>query len=75
MKDSGNANTTKANTTRGNVYTIYKYPLTNPSNTFQINQQQQASGRHKYENVYIQMVAIEFLRRLEIILQTKGVRI
>ena len=39
MKEIENAKVTKANTTRGNVYTIHtnKY-----MNTFQINQQQQA---------------------------------
>ena len=36
-----NANAMKGNATRGCVYTIHKYTLTNTSNTFQINQQQQ----------------------------------
>ena len=40
MNEIENANAMKANATRGNVYT-----LTNTSNMFQINQQQQAWGK------------------------------
>ena len=44
VKEIQKANTTKANATRGSVYTIHKYTLTNTSYTFQINHQQQACG-------------------------------
>ena len=52
MKKIDNTNTMKANATRGCVYPILKYTLTNISNTFQINQQQQACEADKYENVH-----------------------
>ena len=42
MKEIDNVNITKANATRGIVYTIHKFSLTNASNILQINQQQQA---------------------------------
>ena len=63
VKGIENANTTKANVTRGTLYTIQKYTLTNTSNTFQINQQ--ARGTDKYENAHLLAVAIEFSRRRE----------
>ena len=44
MKELETENATKANLTRGSVYKIYKYTLTNTSNAFQINQEQQAYG-------------------------------
>ena len=79
MKEIDNANTTKANATRGSVYTVHKYTLTNTLNTFHINQQQQAWGTEEYENAHIQVVAIEFSRTLTFylknILQTEGVHI
>ena len=53
----------KANATRGSVYTIHKCILTNISNSFQINQQQQASVTDKNENAHTQAVAIKFSRR------------
>ena len=36
--ETDNASRTKTNATRGSVYTIHKYTITNTSNTFQINQ-------------------------------------
>ena len=49
-----------ANATRVSVHIIHKYTLTNTSNIFQINQQQQA---YKYENAHTQAFGIEFSRR------------
>ena len=63
MKEIDNANTAKANITRGSVYTINKYTLANTSNTFRITQQQQACGTNKYENAHTQAFVIEFSRR------------
>ena len=44
-------------------YLQHKYILTNASNTFQINHQQQALGKDMYDNAHIQTVAIEFMGR------------
>ena len=69
-----NAKTTNVNLTRETVFTIYKYTLTNTSNTIEINQQQQAWGTDKYENAHILAATIEFSRILkrESCMHTKG---
>ena len=63
MKEIEKANTMKANARRVSVYTIHKYILTNPSNIFQINQQQ-ANGTDKYKNAHAQAVAREIIKLL-----------
>ena len=52
MKVIDNVTTMKANATK---YSLY---------TFQINQQQHAWGRDKYDNAHIQVIAIEISRRV-----------
>ena len=51
VKEIENISAMKANATRGNVY--IQYTLTNTSNTFQINQQQQACRTDKCKNAHI----------------------
>ena len=63
MNEIENANTTNAKATTDSVYTIHKDTLTNTSNTFQINQQQQACPAVKC--AHIQAVAIEFSTKRE----------
>ena len=65
MKEIDKANAAKTYITRGYVYTIHQYTLTNILNTFQINHQQQACRADKYENAQAQAVTIEFPRRQE----------
>ena len=60
MKEIDNAYTKKTNAIRFSIYTIHKYTLTNTSNTFKINHQQQACGTDKYEDSRAQVVTIEF---------------
>ena len=57
-----NAKTTKSNATRDSVYT---YTLTNISNTFQVNHQQQPRGTRKYKKAHVKAGTIDFSRRLE----------
>ena len=59
MKKIENANTTKAKAIRVSVHTIHKYTITNTSNNFHINQQQQACRTDKYENKHLQAFAID----------------
>ena len=49
MKEIENANTTKANTTRGmcTQYTRHKYTLTNRLNQLQVNEHQQVRGKNE----------------------------
>ena len=57
MNDIGNANATKMYATRGNMYTIHKYTLTNmylehvPNNLTTTNMREK--GTDKYENALI----------------------
>ena len=46
-------------TQRKCVHNKQKHALTNTSDTFQINQQQQACGTDKYENAYTQVFVKE----------------